>query len=272
MNGLMEMLSYPFSVRAVVAGMLVSFCAALLGVNLVLKRFSMLGDGLSHVAFGSAAIALAVGAAPLEVSIPIVVVAAFLLLRINESGKIRGDAAIALVSSSALAVGVIVASLTTGMNTDISNYMFGSILALSRRDVIMAVILSVTVIITYVLFFGKIFASTFDEDFARATGVRVGLYNSLIAILTAVTVVIGMRIMGALLISSVITFPALSAMRVFKKYKTVIMASAAVSVTAFCIGMVLSFGYDIPAGAGIVVVNLGIFIIMYIIERVKKMR
>lgn len=270
MNGIIEMLSYPFASRAIIAGILISLCGALLGVNLVLKRFSMLGDGLSHVAFGAAAVALAVGAAPLQISIPVVVIAAFALLRLRDSGKMRGDAAIALVSSGSLAVGIIVASLTTGMNTDINNYMFGSILALSKSDVIAAVILAAVVLTLYCLFYRNIFACTFDEGFARASGVGVGFYNSLIAVLTAVTVVIGMRIMGALLISSIMTFPALSSMRVCKHYKTVVITSAAVSVAAFMTGLMLSFAYDMPAGASVVVVNLAIFIVMSVIGKIKE--
>lgn len=270
MSFLKEILSYPFAVRALIVGILVSLCAALLGVSLVLKRFSMLGDGLSHVAFGSAAVALAAGIAPLKISIPIVILAAFLLLRINESGKIRGDAAIAMVSSSALAIGVIVATMTTGMNTDISNYMFGSILAMSREDVFLSVSVAVVVLLLYVLFYNKIFATTFDDGFAAATGVRVRLYNSLLAILTAVTVVIGMRMMGALLISSIITFPALSAMRICKNYRSVILTAAIISVIAFIAGILLSFGYDMPAGASVVVVNLVIFLLFSVITRLRR--
>lgn len=265
-----EIFSYSFAVRALAVGVLVSVCASVLGVNLVLKRFSMLGDGLSHVAFGAAAIALAAGVAPLKIAIPVVVAAAFFLLRISESGKVRGDAAIAMVSSGALAVGVIIATMTTGMNTDINNYMFGSILAMSRGDLWLSVTVAAAVLLLYLLFYNKIFACTFDERFAAATGVRVQLYNSLLAVLTAVTVVIGMRMMGALLISSIITFPALSAMRVCKRYGRVILTSAAVSVFSFVTGLLLSFGYDMPTGASVVVVNLAVFLIFAAIGRIKS--
>ena len=265
-----EILSFAFAQRAVIAGVLICLCAALLGVNLVLKRFSMLGDGLSHVSFGSAAVALAAGVSPLQISIPVVIVAAFLLLRINESGKIKGDAATAIVSSSALAVGVIVATLTTGMNTDINNYMFGSILALSNSDLYIAVAVAVTVIVLYALFYEKIFACTFDENFALSSGVNAKFYNSLSAVLTAVVVVVGMRIMGALLISSIITFPALSAMRICKRYKLCVIISGIISVVAFLIGITLSFFFDMPTGASVVVVNLLIFIIMSVIRKIKN--
>ena len=192
-----EMLSYPFMQRALIVGILVSLCAALLGVSLVLKRYSMIGDGLSHVGFGALAIATALGWAPLAVTIPIVILAAFLLLRMSESSKIKGDAAIALISSSALAIGVITVSWSSGMNTDVNNYMFGSILAMSREDVVLSVVLSVLVLILFLVFYTRIFAVTFDETFAKATGVKAELYNMLLAFLTAVTIVLGMRMMGA---------------------------------------------------------------------------
>ena len=165
-----EMFSYHFMVRAVVVGALVSLCAALLGVSLVLKRYSMIGDGLSHVGFGALAIAAAVNIAPLYLAVPVVIAAAFLLLRINQNSKIKGDAAIALISSSALAIGVVTVSLTTGMNTDVSNYMFGSILSLSHADAVLSIVLSAVVLLMFVLLYPRIFAVTFDETFARATG------------------------------------------------------------------------------------------------------
>ena len=173
MSGIIgEMLSYQFMVRALIVGILVSLCAALLGVSLVLKRFSMIGDGLSHVGFGALALAAALNIAPLALAVPVVVLAAFLLLRINKSSRINGDAAIALISSSALAVGVIVISVTTGMNADVSSYMFGSILSLSGDDAVLSIVLSVVVLCMFVFLYPRIFAVTFDEDFARATGRR----------------------------------------------------------------------------------------------------
>ena len=195
---IVEMFSYPFMVRAFAVGSLVALCAALLGVSLVLKQYSMIGDGLSHVGFGALAVATAFQAAPLSVAIPVVVLAAVLILRIKGNGKIKGDAAIALISTTSLALGVMVISMTTGMNTDVYNYMFGSILAMSAEDVRLSVILAGIVLVLYLLFYNKIFAVTFDETFAQATGVKANLYNTLIAVLTAVTIVLGMRMMGAL--------------------------------------------------------------------------
>lgn len=254
-----QMLSYPFLVRALVVGLLVSLCAALLGVSLVLKRYSMIGDGLSHVGFGALAIAAALGLAPLSVAIPVVVIAAFLLLRLRESGKLKGDAAIALISSGSLAVGVLVVSLSGGMNTDVNNYMFGSILTLSDADARLSVVLSAVVLVLYVLFHTRIFAVTFDETFARATGTKAGLYNMLVALLTAVTVVLGMRMMGALLISSLLIFPALSAMRVCRTFRAVTLCAAAVSVVCFLVGMIASYAFETPTGATIVAVNIVAF-------------
>lgn len=260
-----EMMSYPFMVRAVVVGVLVSLCAALLGVSLVLKRYSMIGDGLSHVGFGAMAVATAFNFAPLVFSIPVVIAAAFLLLRISESSKIKGDSAIAIISTGALAVGVITVSLTTGMNTDVSSYMFGSILSMTDDDVVLSVILCVCVLFMFVFFYTKIFAVTFDESFAKATGTRTGLYNSLIALLTAVTVVLGMRMMGALLISALIIFPALTSMSLCKSFRSVTICSVILSLVCFLVGITASYGLNTPTGATVVVVNIIALIIFKII-------
>lgn len=258
-----EMFSYHFMIRAIVVGVLVSLCAALLGVSLVLKRYSMIGDGLSHVGFGALAIAAAANIAPLYLAVPVVIAAAFLLLSINQNSKIKGDAAIALISSSALAIGVVTVSLTTGMNTDVSNYMFGSILSLSRADAVLSVILSAVVLLMFVLLYPRIFAVTFDETFACATGTRAQLINSVIAVLTAVTVVIGMRMMGALLISSLIIFPALSAMRLCRSFRAVVVSAAVISVTCFLAGIIASYFLETPTGASIVAADLLAFGLSY---------
>lgn len=270
MSTVMEMLSYPFMVRALLGGILVSLCASLLGVSLVLKRYSMIGDGLSHVSFGALSVALAAGWSPLKVSIPVVVLAAFFLLRITERGQIKSDAAIAMISASALAVGIIVTSMTTGMTTDVSSYMFGSILAMSREDVEFSAALSAVVLFLFLFCYNKVFAVTFDENFAKATGVRVGFYNVLIAVLTAVTIVLGMRMMGAMLISSLIIFPALTSMRIFKSFHGVVVSSGILSIICFFIGMVISYIYSTPAGSSVVVVNLGFFLLFSLIQTVER--
>lgn len=265
-----EMLSYPFMTRAFLVGSLVALCSALLGVSLVLKRYSMIGDGLSHVGFGAMAIAAAMNAAPLTVAIPVVIVAAILLLRISGNAKIKGDAAIALISTTSLAVGVMVISLTTGMNTDVYNYMFGSILAMSAEDVKLSLVLSVFVLILFIVFYHKIFAITFDETFARATGVKAGVYNTLIAVLTAVTIVLGMRMMGALLISSLIIFPALTSMRVCRTFKSVIINAAVISVVCLIAGVTLSYVAATPAGASVVLANLVMMVLYTVVGSVKN--
>ena len=256
MNVLSEMLSYPFMVRALFGGMLVSLCASLLGVSLVLKRYSMIGDGLSHVSFGALSIALAMGWSPLKVSIPVVVLAAFFLLRITENSRIKSDAAIAMISASSLAIGIIVTSLTTGMTTDVSSYMFGSILAMTKEDVMLSAVLCIIVLGLFVLCYNQVFAVTFDENFAKATGVNVGAYNMLISVLTAVTIVLGMRMMGAMLISSLVIFPCLTSMRVFKSFTSVVVSSGVLSLVCFLLGLMASYQFSMPAGASIVVVNL----------------
>ena len=265
-----EMLSYPFMTRAFLVGSLVALCSALLGVSLVLKRYSMIGDGLSHVGFGAMAIAAAMNAAPLTIAIPVVIVAAILLLRISGNAKIKGDAAIALISTTSLAVGVMVISLTTGMNTDVYNYMFGSILAMSAEDVKLSLVLSVFVLILFIVFYHKIFAITFDETFARATGVKAGVYNTLIAVLTAVTIVLGMRMMGALLISSLIIFPALTSMRVCRTFKSVIINAAVISVVCLIAGVTLSYVAATPAGASVVLANLVMMVLYTVVGAVKN--
>jgi zinc transport system permease protein len=267
-----EMLSFDFIVKALIVGILVSLCAALLGVSLVLKRFSMIGDGLSHVGFGTLAIAVALGLAPLQVSIPLVLLAAFLLLRVSENTRIKGDAAIALISSSSLAAGVVVLAMTVGMNTDVCNYLFGTILAMKKSDVYLSVVLAVVVLALFIVFYGRIFAVTFDEGFARATGTNAKLCNTLIALLTALVIVIGMRIMGAMLISSLIIFPALTAMRVLKSFKQVVVCAAILSVCCFFIGILISYAVDTPAGASVVLVNLAAFLVFAAIGQAGALR
>ena len=267
MTELLNMFSYHFMQRALIVGVLVSLCAAVLGVSLVLKRYSMIGDGLSHVGFGALAIASAFNLAPLAVAVPVVVIAAVLLLRLSRDGKIKGDAAIAMISSASLAIGVITVSLTTGMNTEVSSYMFGSVLSLSRGDAVLSAILSAAVLTLFVLFYPRLFAVTFDETFARATGTRTDVYNTLLAVLTAVTVVLGMRMMGALLISSLIIFPALSAMRVCRSFKKVIVCAALISIVCFVLGLGASYLFETPTGASVVVEDLAAFALCSLIGK-----
>lgn len=272
LEAITAMFSYTFLTRALVVGLLISLCAALLGVSLVLKRYAMIGDGLSHVGFGALALAAVMNWAPLVVAVPVVIIAAFFLLRISESRKLKGDSAIALISTSSLAIGVMAVSLTSGMNTDVNNYLFGSILAMSDADVILSVGLSVVVLILFLLCYSRIFAVTFDESFARATGIHTGAYNVLIAVLTAVTIVLGMRMMGALLISALIIFPALSAMRVCKSFKSVMILAACISVFCFLVGLLVSYLFNTPTGATVVIADLAVFLLCCIAGALRGIR
>ena len=267
---ILRMFSFPFMQRALLAGVLVSLCCALLGVSLVLKRYSMIGDGLSHVSFGALAIAVALGVTPLWFSIPVVILAAFLLLRMASRPRWNNDAAVAVMSASALAVGIMVISLTTGMTTDVDNYMFGSVLAMTRGDVVLSVLVSIAVLALFVLFYHKLFAVTFDESFARATGLRVERYNTLLAILTALTIVLGMRMMGAMLISSLIIFPALTAMRLFKSFRGVVVFAAVSSVLCLVTGLGVSFAASTPVGATVVMVNLALFLLASLTAAIRR--
>ena len=267
---LVEMFSYPFLVRAMVVGLLVSLCCAMLGVSLVLKRYSMIGDGLSNVGFGALAVASVLNVAPLSFAIPVVVAAAFFLLRMNENSLIKGDAAIALVSTGSLSIGVLVMSLTTGMNLDVCNYMFGSILAMTQSDVYLSMVLSALVLLLFILFYHKMFAITFDETFAKATGIRVGFYKMLLAVLTALTITLGMRLMGTLLISSLIVFPALTAMRLCRSFKWVVIHSIFISVICFFLGLVMSYLAATPPGASVVAMNIVMFFIYSLLSFVSK--
>ena len=269
-DALNMILSQEFLMRAMAVGVLTCICCALLGVSLVLKRFSMIGDGLSHVGFGAMAIGAAAGIAPLYFALPIVIIAAFLLLRMSEKGKIKGDAAIALISTGALAVGVMVTSMTTGMNVDIYNYMFGSILTMSNSDVAVSAALCLVVISLFAVFYHEIFAVTFDESFAKATGTKASLYNMLIAALTAVTIVIGMKIMGALLISSLIIFPTVSSMRICKSFKSVVFSSLVISLFCFLSGLLISVKYEAPTGASVVCLNIFVFFALSVIRSISS--
>lgn len=267
---LVEMFSYPFLVRAMVVGLLVSLCCAMLGVSLVLKRYSMIGDGLSNVGFGALAVASVLNVALLSFAIPVVVAAAFFLLRMNENSLIKGDAAIALVSTGSLSIGVLVMSLRTGMNLDVCNYMFGSILAMTQSDVYLSMVLSALVLLLFILFYHKMFAITFDETFAKATGIRVGFYKMLLAVLTALTITLGMRLMGTLLISSLIVFPALTAMRLCRSFKWVMIHSIFISFICFFLGLVMSYLAATPPGASVVAMNIVMFFIYSLLSFVSK--
>ncbi len=263
----MEIFSYDFMVRALVVGVMIALVAALIGVPLVLRRSSMIGDGLSHAAFGAFAVALMVGVLPTVLALIIVLIAAFGILWLSRRRQVYSDAMIAVLSVSSLAIGVLAISLAGGVNIDLNSYLFGSILAVGSADVIMSLVLAVTVVILYIVFFQKIFAVTFDAEFARSVGVRVGFYDAIFAMICAVVVVIGMKLLGALLISGLIIFPALTAMRLTKSFKCAIIVGCIVAVVAFLIGLVLSYLLALPTGATVIVVNLVIWLFAVVFNR-----
>lgn len=256
MAAALELFSCPFVARVFLVGALVSLCAALLGVVLVLKRYSMIGHALADVGFAAMSVAMALGVSPLYVSTPILVAASFAIMAISQRNGVSGDVAIGVAATGSLAVGVIVTASTRGFNIDVYSYMFGSILATSRTDVALSLAFSAAVIALYALFFNRLFLITSDEDFAKASGVNLARYQFLIAFLTALTIVVGMRIMGTLLISSLIIFPAVTARKLVNSFKALVIASAVVSVVCFAIGVVVSFLLNLPTGASIVAVNI----------------
>lgn len=253
-------------IKALVVGIFVSLCASLLGVSLVLKRYSMIGDGLSHVGFGAIAVATALNLQEdytLEISVPIVVFSAFCILRLSENSKIKGDAAIALLSTSAIAVGSLIYERAgTGTSGDMCSSLFGnaSILSISDKDLYLSLILSAAVLLLFIVFYHRIFAITFDEGFGQATGIRVGTYKMLISVLTAVTIVLGMRMLGTVMISGMIIFPALTSMRICRTFRGVIVCSAIVSVVCFVIGFFIAAMAGLRTGPSVIAVNLVAFI------------
>lgn len=274
---LLHYFSYPFVRYAVIAGILISLCAGLLGVVLVLKRYAMIGDGLSHVAFGAMAVAAVLGFAPMTVALPVTVAVAVLLLLAGEKQLIKGDSAIAMLSASSLAVGYLLLNLfpssdTGSLSGDVCASLFGStsMMTLSGTDVWLCVGLSAAVIGFFVIFYHKIFAVTFDEGFATSSGVRVRGYNFLIAAVSGVVIVLAMKLVGALLISSLIIFPALSAMRVFRSFRSVVLCSAVISVMGSLIGLLSALLLSTPTGASVAVVHIVIFLAFTLVGKFRR--
>lgn len=258
---------YPFVRYALIVGVLISLCSSLLGVTLVLKRFSFIGDGLSHVAFGAMAVAAVVGLTnEMLLVLPITIISAVLLLRTGQNAKIKGDASVAMISVAALAIGYLLMNLfstSSNLSGDVCATLFGStsILTLTQWEVWVCAVLSVIVVAAFIFFYNKIFCVTFDEGFAKATGTKAGLYNLIIAIIIAVIIVLAMNLVGSLLISALVIFPALSAMRVFKSFKSVTVCSAVLSVCCSSLGILISILAGTPVGSTIVAVDIAAFII-----------
>lgn len=265
--------NYPTVTYATAALMLISLAAALIGVPLVLKRYSMIGDGLSHVTFGVSCIATALGlTTPIYISLPVTILAAILLLQIRSRTRVGADSAIAMVSSASLAFGYLFLNIFPSDDPvgDACEDLFGSgILAIDLFDVILALIVATAVLVVFILFYNKIFAVTFDESFASATGVRVGLYNALLAISTGVLIVIAMEMVGALLVSALIIFPALSAMRLFNSFRAVSACAAIVSLSCTAVGLIISLVFATPVGSTVVCVDVAIFAIFSLIGAIK---
>lgn len=273
---LITYLEYPFVRNALIVGVLISLCSSLLGVTLVLKRFSFIGDGLSHVAFGGIAIAAVMNITnEMLIVLPVTVISAILLLRTGQNTKIKGDAAIAMISVGALAFGYLLMNIfssSSNVSGDVCTTLFGStsILTLSNWEVALCIVLSILVVLIFVLFYNKIFAVTFDEDFAIAAGTDANRYNLLIAIIVAVIIVLAMNLVGSLLISALVIFPALSAMRLYDNFKSVTICSAILSVICSLLGMIISILGGTPVGSTIVAVDVAAFLICYVTGRFLK--
>ena len=271
-----EYFSYPFVWYALIVGVLIALCSALFGVVLVLKRFSFIGDGLSHVAFGALAIATVMNVTNnMLIVLPITVICAILLLKTGKNTKIKGDAAIAMLSAGALAIGYLIMSLFSGSGNvagDVCSTLFGSfsIITLSSWEVILCIVLSLIVITLFILFYNRIFAVTFDEEFARASGTRASLYNLLIAVVTAIIIVLAMNLVGSLLISALVIFPALSSMRVCRTFKKVVILSTIISVTCAIIGILAAIIFSTPVGPTIVVCDIVAFFICFIVGMISR--
>ena len=277
-NQLIAYMQYPFVRYALIVGILIALCSSLLGVTLVLKRFSFIGDGLSHVAFGAMAVAAVAGISnDMLIIMPVTIISAILLLRTGSNARIKGDAAVAMISVGALAIGYLlmnVFSTSSNVSGDVCTTLFGStsILTLSELEVWVCIILSVIVVFAFIFFYNKIFSVTFDENFARATGTKVSVYNLIIAVIIAVIIVLAMNLVGSLLISALVIFPALSAMRVFKSFKSVTICSACLSVICAALGIIISIitPKGTPVGSTIVAVDIVVFFVFWLIGFIRE--
>lgn len=267
---LIDAFQYNFMLKAISAGILIALCSSFLGIFLVLRKYSMIGEGLAHVSFATVAIALLLNKSPILVSIPLVTLASILILKLSEKNKLNGDAAIGLVSSFAMALGVLISSISSGFNIDLFSYLFGNILVISDLELILSIILSIVVIISIILFYNPLFSITFDEDFSNTMGIKVNYINYLVSILTGITIVLGIRVVGTMLISSMIIFPTITALQVSSSFKGTIFLSSIISIFSVIFGVFISFIYDLPTGSTIVLMNAFFFIIFFIIKYFKN--
>ena len=261
MNDIIELLSYPFAYRALIAGSLISVCASVLGVILVLKHYALIGHGLSEIGFASLSLSSALNIQPMYIASPAVISASFIIMYVSRKYRTAGDTAIAIASSAALALGIVISSVS-GKSSSMSSYLFGSVLAVSDTDLVIAVILTVIVISSFVILYNRLFLITYSEEYARTLGINTALYQLVVSVLTALVVVAGMRITGTLLISGVIILPAVSAKIIARGFRSLVIISGIISLIAFVSGLIASFIFNIPAGAGVILSNALILILV----------
>ena len=258
-TSIFRLLSYAFVQRALIVGLLIAISSSFLGIFLVLRKYSMIGDGLAHVSFATVALALVLNQSPLLISIPIVSLASLLILKLSEENRIGGDAAIGLIASTSLAIGVFIASVSNGFSIDLSSYLFGSILIIRQSDVYLSMLLTVLIVTLVVVFYQDLFAMTYDLDYAKVSGRKTKRLNQLISILTAITIVLGIRVVGTMLISSLIIFPTVTALRLSKGFKSTIIWAVIISILSVISGILLSVVLDFPTGSSIVLINALLF-------------
>ncbi len=265
-----DFIGYQFVQNAYLAGAFIAMPCAMLGLILVLRKLSLIGDGLSHVSFGAIALGLFMGLWPLYVAIPIVIIAAYFIWQLSEKTKLYGDAAIGIVSAVGIAGGVILASLSKGFNIDLFSYLFGNILAISRQEIYLSIGLSILVSLIIIWFYQDLFATTFDEDYAKASGIKTKRLNFILMTLTGITVVLAIKVVGIMLVSALLIIPASAALQISKSFKRAMISSIAVALLAVLIGISASLYLDWPAGATIIITSFIIFIGLFLISRLKK--
>lgn len=264
---ILNLLDYSFVVRAYLSGSFVAVLCAMIGVLLVLRKMSLIGDGLSHISFGAIALGLFFGFYPFYVAVPIVVLASFIVLKLEEKAKLYGDAAIGIVSSFGIAGGVILASLSKGFNVDLFSYLFGNILSISEREVYLSMGLSVFVFLIIVFFYKDLFSTTFDEEYAKVSGIKTNRINYMLFFVTAITVVLAIKVVGIMLVSALLVIPAVSALQLSKSFKSAMILSSLLAVFSVLIGVTASFLFDVPAGGMIVMINLLFFSVAYLLNK-----
>jgi len=267
---IINFLQYSFIQKAFLAGSFVAIVCSALGLFLVLRKMSLIGDGLSHVSFGAIALGLFFGIYPFYVAVPVVMIASILILKISEKTKIYGDSAIGIVSSVGIAGGVILASVSHGFNVDLFSYLFGNILAISNIEVILSIILSIIVLLVIYFFYWDLFSATFDEEYAKTTGVKTNFINILLTLLTAITVVLSVKMVGIMLVSALLIIPAITALQLAKSFKMTMIIGSIVSLISVLLGITLSFLFDLPAGATIVIINALFFTLVFLYKKLSN--